>query len=74
MTSLLFLTRQILNLSIRPQTFQYTGLVSMVTQQTRGMKVKTSIRKRCDGCYTMKRKGRYYIYCMKKKTHKQRQG
>ncbi|KAI6647231.1 Mitochondrial/chloroplast ribosomal protein L36 [Oopsacas minuta] len=56
-----------------PQTFQQTGLVSMVTQ-TRGMKVKTSIRKRCDSCYVMKRKGRFYIYCLKKKTHKQRQG
>lgn len=37
------------------------------------MKVTASIRKRCDKCKIVKRKGKLYIICANPK-HKQRQG
>ncbi|KAF1832739.1 hypothetical protein BDW02DRAFT_570741 [Decorospora gaudefroyi] len=45
-------------------------------QQTRGMKVRSSVKKLCDGCKSVRRKkGRYvYIICSKNPKHKQRQG
>ncbi|CAO2657332.1 Nn.00g034580.m01.CDS01 [Neocucurbitaria sp. VM-36] len=47
-----------------------------VVQQTRGMKVRSSVKKLCDGCKSVRRKkGRYvYIICSKNPKHKQRQG
>ncbi|EOA81487.1 uncharacterized protein SETTUDRAFT_165949 [Exserohilum turcica Et28A] len=44
--------------------------------QTRGMKVRSSVKKLCDGCKSVRRKkGRYvYIICSKNPKHKQRQG
>jgi len=43
-------------------------------QQTRGMKVRSSVKKLCDGCKSVRRKkGRYvYIVCSKNPKHKQR--
>ncbi|KZM19894.1 structural constituent of ribosome [Ascochyta rabiei] len=43
-------------------------------QQTRGMKVRSSVKKLCDGCKSVRRKkGRYvYIICSKNPKHKQR--
>uniref|UniRef100_A0A7S2XVE1 Ribosomal protein n=1 Tax=Fibrocapsa japonica TaxID=94617 RepID=A0A7S2XVE1_9STRA len=38
------------------------------------MKVKSAVRKMCEGCYMVRRKGRLYVYCKKNKRHKQRQG
>ncbi|PKC17789.1 hypothetical protein RhiirA5_165666, partial [Rhizophagus irregularis] len=40
----------------------------------RGMKVRSSVKKFCDGCYTVKRRGRIFVLCKKNKKHKQRQG
>ena len=42
--------------------------------QTRGMKVRSSVKKLCDGCKSVRRKkGRYvYIICSKNPKHKQR--
>ncbi|MDW8365002.1 MAG: 50S ribosomal protein L36 [Abditibacteriales bacterium] len=37
------------------------------------MKVRASIRKRCDKCKIIRRKGKVYVICETKK-HKQRQG
>ncbi|KAH7078436.1 ribosomal protein L36-domain-containing protein [Paraphoma chrysanthemicola] len=44
--------------------------------QARGMKVRSSVKKLCDGCKSVRRKkGRYvYIICSKNPKHKQRQG
>ncbi|KAF2796079.1 hypothetical protein K505DRAFT_272131 [Melanomma pulvis-pyrius CBS 109.77] len=44
--------------------------------QTRGMKVRSSVKKLCDGCKSVRRKkGKYvYIICSKNPKHKQRQG
>ena len=41
---------------------------------TRGMKVRSSLKKFCDGCFTVKRRGRIFVLCKKNKKHKQRQG
>ncbi|MFH1956593.1 MAG: 50S ribosomal protein L36 [Patescibacteria group bacterium] len=38
------------------------------------MKVKTSVKKICKDCKTVKRKRRIYVICKKNLKHKQRQG
>ncbi len=43
------------------------------------MKVKASVKKRCEYCYTVKRKNSkgqrvLYVYCKRNPRHKQRQG
>lgn len=43
------------------------------------MKVKSSIKKRCEHCYIVKRKNTkgktiIYVYCKRNPRHKQRQG
>ncbi|SNX83763.1 uncharacterized protein MEPE_02471 [Melanopsichium pennsylvanicum] len=42
--------------------------------QQRGMKVRSSVKKFCDGCSVVRRKGRLYVICSKDPKHKQRQG
>jgi len=37
------------------------------------MKVKTSLRKRCENCYVVVREGRLFVYCRKNPRHKQTQ-
>ena len=50
----------------------FTKLVSR--QQVRGMKVRSSVKKLCDGCKSVRRKGGKYVYiiCSKNPKHKQR--
>ncbi|KAJ1026837.1 hypothetical protein NDA16_002134 [Ustilago loliicola] len=50
-----------------------TALKAM-EQQQRGMKVRSSVKKFCDGCSVVRRKGRLYVICSKDPKHKQRQG
>ncbi len=38
------------------------------------MKVRSSVRKMCDKCYFVRRKGRLYVMCSAYPKHKQRQG
>ncbi|KAF9108415.1 hypothetical protein BGX27_008356, partial [Mortierella sp. AM989] len=40
---------------------------------TRGMKVRASVKKICEGCSSVKRRGRVFIICSKNQKHKQRQ-
>ncbi|KAH8082244.1 ribosomal protein L36-domain-containing protein [Filobasidium floriforme] len=40
----------------------------------RGMKVRSSVKKFCDGCSVVRRKGYLYVVCSKDPKHKQRQG
>lgn len=53
------------------------ALVSKVippfTQQARSYKVKSQLRRRCEGCYFEKRFGRLYVECTLKPRHKQMQ-
>ena len=48
----------------------------MIRQQVRGMKVRSSVKKLCNGCKSVRRKsGKYvYIICSKNPKHKQRYG
>ncbi|KAL1929426.1 hypothetical protein VTP01DRAFT_1564 [Rhizomucor pusillus] len=43
-------------------------------QFIRTMKVRASVKKLCDGCTTVRRRGKLYVVCNKNKKHKQRQG
>jgi len=49
-------------------------------QQVRGMKVRSSVKKMCEGCKSVRRKGgkkgrgHVYIICSLNPKHKQRQG
>ncbi|KAL6522958.1 hypothetical protein OROHE_016464 [Orobanche hederae] len=38
------------------------------------MKVRSSVKKMCEFCRTMKRRGRVYVLCTANPKHKQRQG
>ncbi|KAL4522662.1 hypothetical protein Ndes2526B_g00993 [Nannochloris sp. 'desiccata'] len=38
------------------------------------MKVKASIKKLCDACKIVRRRGRLYVVCKENPKHKQRQG
>lgn len=40
----------------------------------RTMKVRSSVKKLCDGCTTVRRRGKLFVTCSKNKKHKQRQG
>ncbi|KAF2643011.1 hypothetical protein P280DRAFT_467116 [Massarina eburnea CBS 473.64] len=53
-----------------------TGVKVQGQGQVRGMKVRSSVKKLCDGCKSVRRKkGKYvYIICDKNPKHKQRQG
>ncbi|ODQ77954.1 hypothetical protein BABINDRAFT_163004 [Babjeviella inositovora NRRL Y-12698] len=52
-----------------------TGLVGfMGLNWVRAMKTKTSVKKFCQDCYMVRRKGRVFVYCKTNKKHKQRQG
>ncbi|RXK37672.1 ribosomal protein L36 [Tremella mesenterica] len=46
-------------------------LPTIALAQARGMKVRSSVKKFCDGCMVVKRKGRVYIVCSKNPKHKQ---
>ncbi|KAI1806337.1 ribosomal protein L36-domain-containing protein [Daldinia bambusicola] len=66
----------------RPTTSIITAakMIQAITQQTRGMKVHSSVKKRCEHCKVVRRKsgkrhrGYLYIICSANPRHKQRQG
>ncbi|CAO1615506.1 unnamed protein product [Parajaminaea phylloscopi] len=60
--------------SSEPAHSHANGHISAQFEQTRGMKVRSSVKKFCDGCSVVRRKGRLYIICSKDPKHKQRQG
>jgi large subunit ribosomal protein L36 len=55
-------------------TSRFNGLRLQDAQQARGMKVRSSVKKLCDGCKSVRRKGGRYVYiiCSKNPKHKQR--
>ncbi|PCH33673.1 hypothetical protein WOLCODRAFT_112275 [Wolfiporia cocos MD-104 SS10] len=62
-----------------PLTHSHTHLMMTPAIQAapimaRGMKVRSSVKRMCDGCAVVRRKGRIYIICSKNPKHKQRQG
>ncbi|CAL1695737.1 unnamed protein product [Somion occarium] len=59
------------------QPHLHNGLPSTAGSQpflARGMKVRASVKRLCEGCSVVKRKGRIYIICKRNPKHKQRQG
>ncbi|KAH9919081.1 ribosomal protein L36-domain-containing protein, partial [Fomitopsis serialis] len=50
---------------VAPSTMQATPALA------RGMKVRSSVKRMCDGCAVVRRKGRIYIICSKNPRHKQ---
>ncbi|KAG2175926.1 hypothetical protein INT44_000404 [Umbelopsis vinacea] len=63
-----FIARPLLQSAIQP------ALVSPSLTLMRTMKVRASVKKICDGCSTVKRRGKVFVVCSKNKKHKQRQG
>ncbi|KAI1252184.1 hypothetical protein MGN70_006757 [Eutypa lata] len=67
-------------LAARPTTALSALKVAIQQQQTRGMKVHSSVKKRCEHCKVVRRKsgkrhrGYIYIICSANPRHKQRQG
>jgi large subunit ribosomal protein L36 len=43
-------------------------------ERSGGMKVQASVKKRCDSCRIIRRRGVLRVICKKDPTHKQRQG
>ncbi|KAF9578951.1 hypothetical protein BGW38_005000 [Lunasporangiospora selenospora] len=60
----------------QPAQLQTNAAVSMTGfgAPSRGMKVRASVKKICEGCSSVKRRGRVFIICSKNQKHKQRQG
>ncbi|KAH9836475.1 ribosomal protein L36-domain-containing protein, partial [Rhodofomes roseus] len=50
---------------VAPSTMQASPALA------RGMKVRSSVKRLCDGCSVVRRKGRIYIICAKNPRHKQ---
>ncbi|CDU26347.1 uncharacterized protein SPSC_06541 [Sporisorium scitamineum] len=57
-----------------PAVAQASTVAKSLEQQQRGMKVRSSVKRFCDGCSVVRRKGRLYVICSKDPKHKQRQG
>lgn len=53
----------------RPSTV--SGGSSLVGSQSRGMKVRSAIKKYCDACSIVKRQGTVFVICSKDPKHKQ---
>ncbi|AFR98168.1 50S ribosomal protein L36 [Cryptococcus neoformans C23] len=62
------------HLASRPTLASHATNVGRGVSQIRGMKVRSSVKKFCDGCLIVRRKGRIYVICSKNPKHKQRQG
>ncbi|KAF2223432.1 ribosomal protein L36-domain-containing protein [Elsinoe ampelina] len=61
----------------RPQSHpSASSNIASLLGGVRGMKVRSSVKKLCDGCKSVRRKGGKYVYiiCSKNPKHKQRQG
>lgn len=58
------------------QSLRIGRAVTVTKDQVRGMKVRSSVKKLCDGCKSVRRKGGKYVYiiCSKNPKHKQRYG
>lgn len=55
-------------LALRPPTM---ATEAMVPPLARGMKVRSSVKRMCNYCAIVRRKGRLYVICKKNAKHKQ---
>ncbi|KAK5883867.1 hypothetical protein CesoFtcFv8_020146 [Champsocephalus esox] len=44
------------------------------SQPSAGMKTRSALRKRCNDCFFVRRRGRLFVFCKTNPRHKQRQG
>ncbi|OBT42299.1 hypothetical protein VE00_06331 [Pseudogymnoascus sp. WSF 3629] len=64
----------------RPTAVAVVKTADVAMEQVRGMKVRSSVKKLCEGCKSVRRKGgkkgkgHVYIICSLNPKHKQRQG
>ncbi|KAI0348091.1 hypothetical protein BDW22DRAFT_54144 [Trametopsis cervina] len=59
-------------LHVHPHVHHHANIGQACTPPlARGMKVRASVKRMCDGCSVVKRKGRVYIICSKNPKHKQ---
>ncbi|CAN1120526.1 50S ribosomal protein L36 [Linum perenne] len=54
--------------------FQITPHRPQASQPSIAMKVRSSVKKMCEFCQVIKRRGRIYVLCSSNPKHKQRQG
>ncbi|KIJ45156.1 hypothetical protein M422DRAFT_105360, partial [Sphaerobolus stellatus SS14] len=52
-------------------SFNVAAPVTAVPQLARGMKVRSSVKRMCEGCSVVIRKGNVYVVCAKNPKHKQ---
>uniref|UniRef100_A0A4W6FII4 Ribosomal protein n=1 Tax=Lates calcarifer TaxID=8187 RepID=A0A4W6FII4_LATCA len=43
-------------------------------QPSAGMKTKSALKRRCNDCFFVRRRGRLFVFCKTNPRHKQRQG
>ncbi|CAH7676111.1 ribosomal protein L36-domain-containing protein [Phakopsora pachyrhizi] len=67
----LFNTKENLSLFFKNQNHLGLAKTSNLLSFDRGMKVRSSVKRMCDGCSIVKRKGRVYVICSKNPRHKQ---
>ncbi|KAH6576071.1 hypothetical protein BASA50_000410 [Batrachochytrium salamandrivorans] len=60
-------------LCCRPTSALSTPQASLQQSSTRSYKVKTALKKRCEHCYFVVRKGKLRVLCPENGKHKQRQ-
>ena len=72
--SLLIRTPQLLSNNAAVTSSNSSSAMSSQLGATRGMKVRASVKKICEGCSSVKRRGKVFIICSKNQKHKQRQG
>ncbi|KAH7104780.1 hypothetical protein BKA62DRAFT_606545, partial [Auriculariales sp. MPI-PUGE-AT-0066] len=56
-------------LALRPRS--QTLVQAHAHEQQRGYKVRSSVKKLCDGCFPVRRKGVLFIQCSRNPRHKQ---
>ena len=62
--------RSSLNAQNLAQRTTSSSIISQA-QQERGMKVRSAVKRFCEGCSVVRRKGRLYVICSKDPKHKQ---
>ncbi|PWN27203.1 hypothetical protein BDZ90DRAFT_260867 [Jaminaea rosea] len=62
------------SLLVNPSAQRTSASSSSILDQARGMKVRSAIKKMCNDCSVVRRKGRLMVICKSNPKHKQRQG
>nr|Q1LWG3.1 RecName: Full=Large ribosomal subunit protein bL36m; AltName: Full=39S ribosomal protein L36, mitochondrial; Short=L36mt; Short=MRP-L36; Flags: Precursor [Danio rerio] len=71
--------RAVVNPMFKPHTAFLSPLLGrcqqlLCVQPSAGMKTKSALKKRCNECFFVRRRGRLFVFCKAHPRHKQRQG